>query len=952
MSILYKDIYVVWNYEEGSPGSPPQPAYCIDEAVTYTSVDTKYVYIGPEDIPPYSSTNVEPGYYAIHVPGETVTTTKTTCYPGSPGEPSTPSRAYYTTDYNIGWSGAAISAAAFSGDQEFWFSLPTQNVGAVVGLNSGPNEGANYLEIEWAVYANGVDWQIVENGELKPAKGTHVATDVFRIQRLGDTIRYFKNSALVYTSYKRPPLSDLFADASLYMGGDQVVDAAFYAIDAGTTDDVTGGLGEGPTAEGYTYKGTIPDSTHLGSIPYPDDGDLWVAVDDFTAWVYDSGTSQWDPVTTYTYNTYSDVPAASTYPAGTVVIVLDTGNIYVTDGTSTWSYIGTLTPPAVPENDPDAIHGKYGDGTGALGPLYGYSTADSYGDVIVDVDTGANDPTNAADNGYGGGSGGPNATPDGDWVGRQGGELRGLVAWAGAELDASVGEDATGSDPTIPYLDGEYYGRAGSELRQLVGHAYGGPGLGDYSTATGYLDVLVGDSIAHTGAQGPYLELTPQYSLTSGYLQNVQGFVLSLSGEASTAEGLLAQLQGYSEANSYATGGSVVSDNTQDPATGEDGGSGGPNATTDGDWAGRSGGQLRGLVGFGVDNSWYDALDGVAILWMSDSYYMLGMGRVGQAPETPNNQVIYTLSGYGWDSWGHNTYSGSLSGYALDAQGRLANFGGLTADLPAVTLDASGHVSTNGTAQLTLRTKYSGQAQGHGYLVAKLAKLTLTTAAGTVPWTGSLVEKLPRLSISASGSIAEWGSVEGTLSQLVGGNTGWTNGWLPGLIGDGYGYEVVAITYEGYSVTLRWGEGFYVANTTHLTDQPFDRYVRFKDKYLGVKADGLFEIGGSTFDTSPIVSVCKTVSSALGDPRRKRTRSVYIGGEVGTDMEMTVTSDEVTEAEYVYTQKIRPGARKHRFVLGRGMTGTYISYQFSNRNGEPFRIDDFTPEVDVMSRKI
>ena len=62
--------------------------------------------------------------------------------------------------------------------------------------------------------------------------------------------------------------------------------------------------------------------------------------------------------------------------------------------------------------------------------------------------------------------------------------------------------------------------------------------------------------------------------------------------------------------------------------------------------------------------------------------------------------------------------------------------------------------------------------------------------------------------------------------------------------------SVVVITYEAYAVNLKPGPKM-PNQVTRYTNYPFNQILRFKNRYIGVADDGLYELGGDTDYATP-----------------------------------------------------------------------------------------------------
>ena len=107
----------------------------------------------------------------------------------------------------IGWGkvgrfGTVPSATDF----EYTFGLEymagqSSNGFMMVGVTDSVS-GTGYANMKYNFYLNsGSQWQIWENGSgIGGAIGTWIVTDTFKIKRVGTTVTYYKNGALIYTS--------------------------------------------------------------------------------------------------------------------------------------------------------------------------------------------------------------------------------------------------------------------------------------------------------------------------------------------------------------------------------------------------------------------------------------------------------------------------------------------------------------------------------------------------------------------------------------------------------------------------------------------------------------------------------------------------------------------------------------------------------------------------------
>lgn len=205
--------------DPGDPGSPPVPGRCT--TTTYNR-------------PIWGEVLRNPG-----VNNETVlavvgyeTVSETTCTPSDPGRPARPPRdavaPVFETVMNLGWSAGAISVEQLEGDGALAFEVPESTVGAVIGLND-VNVGTGFDEINYAWFVHGGYAAVMEFGVEVSAAQVITGASRLRVQRRGAEVTYWIDDTLVHTS-ATPSAGVMFADASLYSGGDAVNNAAWEPV--------------------------------------------------------------------------------------------------------------------------------------------------------------------------------------------------------------------------------------------------------------------------------------------------------------------------------------------------------------------------------------------------------------------------------------------------------------------------------------------------------------------------------------------------------------------------------------------------------------------------------------------------------------------------------------------------------------------------------------------------
>ena len=121
------------------------------------------------------------------------------------------------TSWNSGL--ATVKMISANGYAQWQFSS-TENR-SMVGL-SPTNSGYSYNTIKYAIYANGGNIYVYEQGSSKGNFGAFNANDVFKVERTGNTIQYKKNNTTFYTSSVSSS-GNLLGDMALYNDHDKIL---------------------------------------------------------------------------------------------------------------------------------------------------------------------------------------------------------------------------------------------------------------------------------------------------------------------------------------------------------------------------------------------------------------------------------------------------------------------------------------------------------------------------------------------------------------------------------------------------------------------------------------------------------------------------------------------------------------------------------------------------------
>ena len=463
-------------------------------------------------------------------------------------------------------------------------------------------------------------------------------------------------------------------------------------------------------------------------------------------------------------------------------------------------------------------------------------------------------------------------------------------------------------------------------------------------TCAGLLTHITGqafDSSFHEECSGILTRITgyidaqlavPDFTIVTGRLSHLSGFAVAVDGQAANVAGTLTRLTGFSLA-------------------------GGANA---GGWT--DAGILTPITGVlaTLPTGWFigQLNDGGA----DSAYGLMAWGTVGYTGATGFNGTLtnhYTLKAFS-GGLAYLTAPKSVPHYPITASATVVVFGEavLTApvNLPHYPILATGG-QTIGRALLATNGRYKvvGQGGGTAILTAPVAAPHyLLTAHGFGGQLGEVVVALSRhhYIITASGTQNNYGSITGIITPLAAvwtGRTGTPAANQPRYQLLAYGHQPIALAYEAYAMTLDGDKDVALIGTTHYTNYPFDRILRFGTKYFGVAADGLYELSGNTFNGTAIVATVQTGETDMGEPGLKRTRRLYMAGRLTQNLQVSVIARENETDTYTYAP-VLGGARNTRIPLGRGLQARYLAFAFQNSDGQDFELQEIGPEVDELRR--
>lgn len=163
-------------------------------------------------------------------------------YPAVP-EQSAITSAPARFDYNMGWNTGARSRHSIAGDGRATFCARASIVGAICGLNGHEDPVIyNGASIKFGFYFTRGIAKVMELGVFKSASFPYTDDSVFRISREGGQVTYWMDDVLRFTSGVDDSAEDLWLQASLYSGGDEIFDPVLEQISEPEMTEITGSL--------------------------------------------------------------------------------------------------------------------------------------------------------------------------------------------------------------------------------------------------------------------------------------------------------------------------------------------------------------------------------------------------------------------------------------------------------------------------------------------------------------------------------------------------------------------------------------------------------------------------------------------------------------------------------------------------------------------------------------
>lgn len=301
-------------------------------------------------------------------------------------------------------------------------------------------------------------------------------------------------------------------------------------------------------------------------------------------------------------------------------------------------------------------------------------------------------------------------------------------------------------------------------------------------------------------------------------------------------------------------------------------------------------------------------------------------GRTGANAQLDTPTIALSMTGtfYGWGQGALVSPSIELtSGGTVSAVASASIF------LPATTLSGSFGV----VSSITLQDGFSIAATGKSGAVGA-ASITLplfelvSVATGQNHGAASLILPALRMETGASAALE-----------------------LPAFRLEAMGTATVSVSYVAYATNLNHKprNGEVVDEVTQYTNYPFDRIVRYKNKYYGMNSTGLYLLEGATDDSTPIPWSFKTHLTDFDSAQLKNVNVIHFGGRLGPSATVSIYMGETGGTSYSYSTPRDSTAQNYRQPLGLGLRSRY--YAMGASGTSEMALDSIKFNVLPLARK-
>lgn len=148
-----------------------------------------------------------------------------------------------------------------------------------------------------------------------------------------------------------------------------------------------------------------------------------------------------------------------------------------------------------------------------------------------------------------------------------------------------------------------------------------------------------------------------------------------------------------------------------------------------------------------------------------------------------------------------------------------------------------------------------------------------------------------------------------------------------------------------------WSLDWATGDSTAYEGFEFNSFAKIGSSYFGAKRDGVYLLDGDSDAGEPIRASIHFGAHDFGSSVHKRVPNVYAGVSASGQLLLRVSVDG--GSDYLYAARRVDAARKMtRFDLGRGLRGTYYTFELFNEEGADFDLDSIEFLPVALTRRI
>jgi hypothetical protein len=289
-----------------------------------------------------------------------------------------------------------------------------------------------------------------------------------------------------------------------------------------------------------------------------------------------------------------------------------------------------------------------------------------------------------------------------------------------------------------------------------------------------------------------------------------------------------------------------------------------------------------------------------------------------------------------------------------------AGFSNSDATLPIIAGQSVASTSRVGVSDVTLAQIVAlSQAGGIGAESAQALPILESVGDGVLHRVGEAVITLPLVTGESDGVTGRAGASELVLPMLSAQSAaaaisaGASILVLPSWVASGIGQSPAGTVAPGTAAAQ--GQTFALDTKdyalTEFVGATFNSYAYMGDVLLAANEDGVFVIGGSTDNGTPIDA---RVTFPLPDDesRLRRLARLTVGYRNDGDLRLSVQADDGEQYEYILEETGRDECHPNRVRIGKGIKGRYWTLTVENVGGADFAIDAADVDWEILSRRV